>query len=100
MATMMSAIVPIGSPDGSRTGRPMHWLRKRIGGHLGRRAGPTRTGGRPVRETGSRQRAGRTLAVPADRPAELGPVSTGGGILVRRGTPRTGEPVSGGNPTV
>ena len=77
MATMRSAIVPIGSPCGSRTGRPMHWLRKRMVATCGRVRPPSVTGLGAARRAACRQGAGRTRLVPAGAPAGLGPVSTG-----------------------
>src|SRR4051794_34883026 len=81
IATIRSAMVPIGSPAGSRTGRPRHCERKSIWPPGG---GSRRPGDSTRRMPARRQRTGRTCWVPAARPARLGPFSTGGGFLVRR----------------
>src|SRR4029079_19091115 len=95
MATIRSAMVPMGSPEGSRTGRPMHWLRKRMVATCGRVRTALGDRARRTAPAQCRHGAGRTRVVPAGAPAGLGPVSTGGGILVRRWTPLFDERIEG-----
>ena len=78
----------------SRTGRPIAWLRKSMCHLVGVRSA---LGGRARRTAPAqcRQGAGRTRVVPAGAPAGLGPVSTGGAILVRRWTPLFDERIEG-----